>query len=204
MIRIRLYHRLKVVAQLIRALVLDLQLGLGVVLAVPAVDHGAQVDDAVLGLYPQHRPDAPPVQGDLHPRVLRLELQRGLVDLHQLRVELHHELERLRADAAGRVQDREALVLGQGLELQLLRLRREPVLQRDRQDLPLLRGDLPEVEDLRVHGEHARQHARPHPQVHDLAPLRRRPPARVLPRLRGVRAHEDRQLPRGVHRALLR
>mmetsp|Transcript_93654 Transcript_93654/g.200883 ORF Transcript_93654/g.200883 Transcript_93654/m.200883 type:complete len:301 (-) Transcript_93654:3640-4542(-) len=166
------------------AIVLDHQRGGGVVLALLAVANGAHVYDPVLWLDLQHGTHAPPTDGHLYAGVLGAELQHALVDLDQLGLEIDHELEGLRRDVAGSAQHCEALVFGQRIHMQLLGLRGVQALQGEGQELPLVRCDLPKIQDGGAHSQAAGQDARPHTEVRDRLPLRvRRPTATLLTRL---------------------
>mmetsp|Transcript_81700 Transcript_81700/g.210346 ORF Transcript_81700/g.210346 Transcript_81700/m.210346 type:complete len:743 (-) Transcript_81700:2207-4435(-) len=193
-------HGLECIGELEGAIVLDLELLGGVVLALLAVDDGPELQDTVFGVNLQHRPHAMAPERHLHPRTLRSQLQDALVDLYQLRLELDGQLARLVAHGAHGAKHGEALVLRQCLHLQLLRVPLADVVQHERAHHALLRRDLAKVHDGRLGLQDARQDAGLDAQVRDLLRLLGGRVAAHGASLRHLRPHADRQLPGGVDR----
>mmetsp|Transcript_23511 Transcript_23511/g.79715 ORF Transcript_23511/g.79715 Transcript_23511/m.79715 type:complete len:215 (+) Transcript_23511:687-1331(+) len=155
-IRVGRHDGLQGVLELELAVVSDHQLLRRLILPVLAVRHRTELEHAVRGLDLEDGPHTTATERHLKLRALSSDLQVGLVDLHELRVELNHELEGLIGDGPRGAQHREAAALGQRIQPQLLRLHAHLCLKGQRQDLALLRRDLPEVENWRSSGQDRR------------------------------------------------
>mmetsp|Transcript_16103 Transcript_16103/g.35374 ORF Transcript_16103/g.35374 Transcript_16103/m.35374 type:complete len:219 (+) Transcript_16103:966-1622(+) len=165
----------KPVGQFVGALVHDLELRLEMVLAGLVVHQGSKMQDAILGalgpecccklslssirLNLQDRTHALTIERHKHTRVLREDPELRLVDLHQLRIELNHELKGFRTNITWSIEDLEACVLGQGLETELLAaFGGRKIVNRQRQDAAFLRCHLAKVEGGGVCTEDSRDH----------------------------------------------
>mmetsp|Transcript_22689 Transcript_22689/g.41079 ORF Transcript_22689/g.41079 Transcript_22689/m.41079 type:complete len:273 (-) Transcript_22689:3300-4118(-) len=119
------------------------------------------MEDSVLRLDFQHWAHASAPQWHLNASVLGCKLKSGLINLNQLRLKLHHELEGLASHRSCCIQHREALVLRQRLHLQILSsIHLRHVRDGQRKYHPLTSRHLAKVKLLRVQLQGSGQHAR--------------------------------------------